>query len=108
MSDMKKMPYRLPEDGIDGVKIRCRAAVARAEAQSATRRIMAPRWAVATAFAVVVLVVVVVMEVIPSKEQGLMADYVASLEEMPAEFLYEISGDAVEYSDYDDVSLLLN
>lgn len=108
MDDMKRMPYRLPEDGIEGVKIRCRAAVARAEAQSSFRRIVAPRWAVATAFAMVVLVAVVAMGVIPSKEQGLMADYVASLEEMPADFLYEISGDAVEYSDYEDVNLLLN
>ena len=108
MDDMKKMPYRLPEDGIEGVKIRCRAAVARAEAQNVSRRIVAPRWAVATAFAMVALVAVLVVGVMPSREQGLMAEYVASLEEMPADFLYEISGDAVEYSDYEDVNLLLN
>ena len=107
MDEIKRMPYRLPEDGIDGVKIRCRAAVARAEAQRAPRRIMVPRWAIATAFAIVALIAVVV-GVMPVKEQGLMSDYVASLEQMPADILYEISTEAVEYSDYDDMNLLLN
>ena len=108
MDEMKRMPYRLPEDGIDGVKIRCRAAVARVEAQQTSRRILMPRWAIATAFAMVALVAVVVVGVVPSKEQGLMADYVASLEQMPEDMLYEISVDAIEYSDYDDMNLLLN
>ena len=107
MDEIKRMPYRLPEDGIDGVKIRCRAAVARAEAQQAPRRIMVSRWAIATAFAIVALIAVVV-GVMPVKEQGLMSDYVASLEQMPADILYEISTEAVEYSDYDDMNLLLN
>ena len=108
MDDMKRMPYRLPEDGIEGVKIRCRAAVARAEAQQVPRRILMPRWVAATAFAVVALIAVVIVGVMPGKEQGLMADYVANLEQMPADILYEISSDAVEYSDYDDMTLLLN
>ena len=108
MDEIKMMPYRLPEDGIDGVKIRCRAAVARVEAQQASHRILMPRWAAATAFAVVTLIAVVIVGVMPGKEQGLMADYVAGLEQMPEDMLYEISIDAIEYSDYDDMNLLLN
>ncbi|MBQ7856566.1 MAG: hypothetical protein IJ348_05565 [Alistipes sp.] len=111
---MKKMPYSLPEGGIEGVKMRCRAAVARAESSESARRAteprraVIPRWAFAAAFAVVAFMVVVALGVIPNVKGGLMTDYVACLEQMPTEVLYEECTDAVEYYDYDDINLLLN
>lgn len=102
------MPYSLPEGGIEGVKVRCRAAVARVESSESARRAVVPRWAFAAAFAVVAFMVVVALGVIPNVKGGLMTDYVACLEQMPTEVLYEECTDAVEYYDYDDINLLLN
>ena len=106
-NNMKSMPYKLLEGGIEQVKMRCHAAISRAEAEGRARRQGRHRWTVASAMAAVAIAIICVI-VVPNIVSDPIDGYIAELQESPSEIVYELSMDAIEYSDFDDMNLLLN
>ncbi|MBQ5753436.1 MAG: hypothetical protein IIV91_04455 [Alistipes sp.] len=104
---MKEMPYRLPEDGLEVTRIRCHAAVKRAEAECRVRR-RSYRWAVSLATVVVgVFVVLAGLEYVGRDTEFTSPHYeklMSMMENAPVDVVYDMSVDAVEY--YEDVSML--
>ncbi len=104
---MKQMPYRVPEGAMEEMRIRCHAAVKRAESESRSRKV-GYRWAVSLA-AVVVGVFILVVSLAPWRNDDEMTSphydrLMSMIHDAPIDIAYEMSVDAVEY--YEDLSML--
>lgn len=104
---MKQMPYRVPEGAMEEMRIRCHAAVKRAEADGRKRKV-GYRWAVSLAAAVVGVFILVVSFVPGRNDDELTSPHydrlMSMIQDAPVDVVYEMSVDAVEY--YEDLSML--
>ena len=100
MSEMKKMPYRLPEGAMEEMKIRSRAAVRRADAERTAHR-RERRWVVSLAAAAVCLLVAIVgfmrFDGDALSDSPYYDELMSMMDDAPAEVIYEMTADVVWY-----------
>lgn len=95
LDGIKSMPYRIGDRDIDIVKMRSSAAIIEAASKKYIRGKIT-RWTISTAAAVVLFVGVAIGI---QNSQSEYDQFIEQLADVPESILYDMSVDAVEYSD---------